>query len=149
MHNSKKLLLAVLAVILLLGATPAFAQLAGTWEGIGRGEAYPPCHPPINPWQTWKGEIPLTQDVFTGEWWDADCNHGTFKGVVEFSPIPELAYAEGEWTWYDPTGPSNEPVYGGDFEMTFYILEEICEGTWTSIWPSPGLPGTMRGRKVE
>jgi len=32
MHNSKKLILAVLAVILLLGATPAFTQLAGTWE---------------------------------------------------------------------------------------------------------------------
>ncbi len=149
MHNSKKLILAVLAVILLLGATPAFAQLAGTWEGTGTGCCSPHPGTVIYPWQTWKGEIPNSQDVFIGEWWDADDNHGTFKGEVEFSVIPELAYAEGEWTWYDPTGPSNEPVYGGDFEMTFYILEKRCEGIWTSIWPSPSEQGTMRGRKVE
>jgi len=149
MSNSKKLLIAALAVIFLIGATPLAAQIAGTWEGTGRGCCYPRLSTVIYPWQEWKGEIPNSQDVFYGEWWDADGNHGTFKGAVEFSVIPELAYAEGEWTWYDPTGPSHEPLYGGDFEMTLYILEGICEGTWTSIWPSPGLLGTMRGRKVH
>jgi hypothetical protein len=149
MSNSKKLILAVLAVILLLGATPAFAQLAGTWEGIGRGEAYPPCHPPIHPWQEWKGEIPNSQDVFTGEWCDSDCNHGTFKGEIAPLSTPEKVYCEGEWTWYDPTGSSHQPIVGGKFKMTFYILEGRCEGTWTSIWPSPGEQGTMRGWKVH
>jgi len=148
MHNSKKLILAVLAVILLLGATPAFAQLAGTWEGIGRGEAYPPCHLPIYPWQKWIGEIPLTQDVFTGEWWDADCNHGIFKGEIEWTSIT-VAISKGKWYWYDPTGTDPQPVYGGDFEMKFYVYEEECAGIWTSIWPSPSDPGTMRGWKVH
>ncbi|TET23355.1 MAG: hypothetical protein E3J71_03055 [Candidatus Stahlbacteria bacterium] len=149
MSNSKKILIAALAVIFLAGATPIAAQIAGTWEGTGRGCCYPRLSTVIYPWQEWKGEIPNSQDVFTGEWWDADGNHGTFKGAVEFSVIPELAYAEGEWTWYDPTGPSHEPLYGGDFEMTFYILEGRCEGTWTSIWPSPSDHGTMRGRKID
>jgi len=145
MSNPKKILLTGLAVILLLGATPLAAQLAGVWEGTGTGAAYPPCHLPIHPWQNWIGEIPNSQDVFFGEWWDADCNHGTFKGEIEWTSITE-AYCEGYWTWDDPSAPS---IVAGDFEMTFYILEGICEGTWTSIWPSPSDPGTMKGWKVH
>ena len=148
MLNSKKIILAALAVILLLGATPAFAQLAGTWAGTGTGAAYPPCHPPIYPWQNWKGEIPLTQDIFTGDWYDADGNNGIFKGEIEWVSIT-VALCKGRWYWFDPTGPSHEPIYGGDFEMKFYVLEEYCEGKWTSIWPSPSDHGTMRGRKVH
>ena len=139
----------IITLVLVIGATSAFAQLAGVWEGTGTGNAYPYPGVVIYPWQTWKGEIPLTQDVFTGEWYDDLGNHGIFKGVVEFSSIPEIAYAKGAWYWYDPTGPANQPVYGGKFEMTFWFLEERCEGTWNSIWPSPGPPGTMTGWKVS
>ncbi|TET23358.1 MAG: hypothetical protein E3J71_03070 [Candidatus Stahlbacteria bacterium] len=147
MHNSKKLILAVLAVILLLGATPAFAQLAGNWEGTGTGYCYPRNNFVIYPWQEWEGEIPLTQDVFTGEWRDSNLSHGTFEGEILWIST-DVAVCNGEWTWYDPTG-SDDPVYGGDFEMKFYVYERECTGTWTSIWPSPGLPGTMRGRKID
>jgi hypothetical protein len=149
MNNTKKLLIAALAVIFLAGATPTAAQIAGTWEGTGRGSCYPHPGTVIYPWQKWGGEIPNSQDVFFGEWKDTLDNRGIFKGEVEFSPIPEVAYARGAWYWYDPTSPSAQPVYGGDFEMTFHILEERCEGIWTSIWPSPSEHGTMRGRKVE
>ena len=148
MHNSKKLILAALAVVLLLGAAPLAAQIAGTWEGTGRGSCYPHPSTVIYPWQTWVGEIPNSEDVFSGEWRDSEGNHGIFKGEIEWTSVI-VAICNGSWYWFDPTGPSHEPVYGGDFEMKFYVLEEICEGTWTSIWPSPGMPGTMRGWKID
>jgi len=148
MSTPKKILLTGLAVILLLGATPIAAQIAGVWEGTGKGAAYPPCHLPIYPWQKWIGEIPLTQDVFTGEWRDSDCNRGTFKSEIFWVSI-NVAIARGSWYWFNPTGSSQQPIYGGDFEMKFYAFERECTGTWTSIWPSPGPPGTMRGRKVH
>ena len=145
MSNPKKILLTGLVVILLLGATPLSAQLAGTWEGIGTGEAHPPCHLPIYPWQDWIGEIPNSEDVFSGEWKDSLENRGTFEGEITISSVTQ-AYCEGYWTWDDPSAPS---IIAGEFEMIFYIYEERCEGTWTCIWPSPGLPGTIRGWKVH
>jgi hypothetical protein len=147
MKGSKALLI-TLVLVLALGATPAFAQIAGTWEGTGRGSCSPHPGVLIYPWQTWKGEIPSTEDVFSGEWWDSDGNHGIFKGEIDWVSIT-VAICKGRWYWYDPTGPSAEPIYGGDFEMKFYVFEEYCEGIWTSIWPSPSEQGTMRGRKVE
>lgn len=139
----------LVALILAIGATSAFAQLSGTWKGTGTGFCYPRNSVVIYPWHEWKGEIPNSQDVFEGEWWDHLGNHGTFKGEVEFSPIPEIATAKGSWYWYDPLGPASRPKYGGDFEMTFWFLEGKCEGTWTTIWPSPGAIGTMEGERVE
>ncbi|TKJ43648.1 hypothetical protein CEE36_02900 [candidate division TA06 bacterium B3_TA06] len=143
MSNSKKLLIAALAVIFLAGATPLAAQLAGVWAGTGEGCCSPPGTT-IYPWQTWKGEIPNSQDVFSGKWWDADSNRGTFHGKIIISSVTE-AYCEGIWNLDDPSGAS---IIGGDFKMTFYILEGTCEGTWISIWPT-ALPATMRGWKVE
>ena len=60
MSNSKKLMLTALAVILLLGATPLFAQPVGTWEGTGEGWCpFPVPYPSeyMKPWQTWKGRL--------------------------------------------------------------------------------------------
>jgi hypothetical protein len=154
MRIYKKLILTALVVVVLLGATPLAAQLYGTWAGTGEGCCYPGPGVVIYPWQTWKGEVYISsyQDVpiFEGEWWDADGNHGTFKGKP-IPSIPEIAVFRGEWTWFDPTGTSARPRYGGDFEMIFYFMSShpYCEGTWTSIWPSPGLPGTMKGEKVD
>jgi hypothetical protein len=149
MRNLKKILPALVAACVLLGATPALAQVAGVWQGEGSGNAYPHPGTVIYPWQNWKGEIPNTQDEFTGVWYDGLGNHGIFKGEVEFSPIPEIALAKGAWYWYDPLGPSSQPVYGGKFEMTFYFLADYCKGTWTTIWPSTSAQGTMKGERVE
>ena len=148
MSNSKKILLTGLAVILLLGATPLAAQIAGTWEGTGTSCCCPHPGTIIYPWQKWVGEIPNSEDVFTGEWKDSLDNRGTFKGEILWISTT-VAIARGSWYWFDPTGPSHEPVYGGDFEMKFYVYERECTGTWTSIWPSPCEQGTMRGRKVH
>jgi len=149
MHKTKKTILTALAVILLLAATPGFAQLAGTWAGTGRGDCYPRPGVVIYPWQEWKGFIPNSEDVFSGEWWDADGNHGTFKGTPVPSPIPEERRFEGKWTWYDPLSPTPDPVVGGKFKMTFYFLDGWCEGNWTSIWPSTSTACTMKGEKVD
>jgi hypothetical protein len=146
MKNSKALLIS-LVLVLALGATPAFAQIAGNWQGTGTGCCYPHSGTVIYPWQHWIGEIPNSEDVFSGEWKDSLDNHGTFESEI-FWVSTTLAIARGSWTWYDPAGPSHEPVYGGDFQMKFYVCERTCTGTWTSIWPSPE-PGTMRGWKVE
>jgi len=145
MHKTKKTILTALAVILLLAATPAFAQLAGTWAGVGAGSAHPPGTV-IYPWQEWKGFIPDSEDAFYGEWCDADGNHGKFKGKLVPSPIPEERHFKGYWTWDDPSSVSKK---AGDFHMVFYFLEDYCKGTWTSIWPSPGFPGIMKGEKVD
>lgn len=147
MKNSKALLVALL-LVLALGATTASAQIAGTWKGTGTGDAYPYSSVVIHPWQSWKGEIPNSQDVFTGDWYDADGNHGTFRGTPVPS-IPEVVVFKGSWYWFDPASPSSRPRYGGDFEMTFHFMEGYyCEGIWTTIWPSSSDQGTMRGRKV-
>lgn len=145
MHNRKRILV-VLAIILFGVASPAFAQLAGTWVGEGTGNCYPRPGTVIYPWQEWKGEIPNSMDVFFGEWYDSDGNHGSFEGKPVPS-IPEVAVFEGFWTWETPQGVFR----GGDFKMTFYFMSSrpYCEGTWTSIWPSPGLPGRMKGEKVN
>jgi len=145
MSTPKKILLTALAVILLLGATPLAAQIAGVWEGTGKGAAYPPCHLPIYPWQKWIGEIPNSEDVFFGEWKDTLDNHGRFEGKPAPYSTPDAKVFKGYWTWETPEGIFK----GGEFTMTFYFLEGECKGTWTSIWPSPGLPGKMWGRKVE
>ncbi|NLI98699.1 hypothetical protein GX441_08595 [bacterium] len=144
----RKILIAAIAVALILAASPAMAQLAGVWEGTGKGNCYPRNSTVIYPWQQWKGEIPATQTTFSGTWNDSLGNHGTFKGKIEFSPIPELAKAKGSWYWFDPLGPSTQPVYGGDFVMDFWFTMNRCNGNWTTIWPSTSAEGTMKGWKV-
>lgn len=148
-----KIVLVALAVIFLAGATPAFAQLLGTWEGTGRGNCYPHPGVVIYPWSVWEGEVYISPDqeapIFEGEWYDEPGNCGTFKGNVLPTGTEDQRVCFGEWTWYDPTSDSSEPVYGGDFRMTFYLEEGSCSGTWTTIWISSSDRGTMRGRKVD
>ncbi|MBN2379645.1 hypothetical protein JXM67_07585 [candidate division WOR-3 bacterium] len=141
----RKSLLIALTVILLAGALPATAQVAGTWAGEGSGSCYPPSGIVIHPWQTWKGEIPNTEQTFTGRWRDEDGNHGSFFGRLAPFSTPETVIYQGYWTLETPAGISK----GGEFTMTFYFLEGECKGAWTSIWPSPGLPGKMWGKKVD
>jgi hypothetical protein len=144
MPNLKRVILTALAVILVVGATPAAAQLVGTWAGEGTGCCSPNPWIVIYPWQNWKGEIPEDEDVFKGEWWDADGNHGSFFGKPAPFSTPESKIYQGYWTWE----PSSGIYKGGEFTMTFYFLEGECKGTWNSIWPS-GLPCRMWGKKVD
>jgi hypothetical protein len=145
MPNLKKIILTGLAVILVVGAAPAAAQVAGTWAGEGTGSCSPPSGILLHPWQNWKGEIPNTEDVFTGEWWDADGNQGSFFGKLAPFSTPDTKIYQGLWTLDDPSGFS---CIGGKFTMLFYYLEDECEGTWNSVWPS-GLPCKMWGKKVD
>ena len=137
-----------LVAIMVIGAVPLSAQVAGNWAGTGTGNCYPRNNTVIYPWHKWEGQIPNSQDVFSGTWSDALGNNGIFKGKVEFTPIPELARAKGSWYWFDPLSPSNVPVYGGDFEMDFWFTMNKCNGTWTTIWPSSSAVGTMKGERV-
>jgi hypothetical protein len=147
MRSHRKILVAVAALLILSALTPAFAQLAGTWEGEGKGCCYPRNSVIIYPWQSWKGQIPNTEDVFIGEWYDVNGEHGIFKSEVTWVSLT-TAVAKGSWYWYDPLGPSAQPVYGGDFKMTFYVYDQDCGGEWWTHWPSPSAVGTMKGYKV-
>ena len=148
MRNHKKLFVVAAALLLFCVVTPAFAQLAGTWAGEGKGNCYPYNNTVIYPWQNWKGEIPNSEDVFTGEWYDSNGEHGTFKSEITWISLT-TAVAKGAWYWYDPLGPSAKPVYGGDFTMTFYVYAKDCEGVWTTHWPSSSVVGSMKGYKVN
>lgn len=143
----RKILFSLIAAAVLLAAAPALAQLAGSWEGVGEGEAYPPTGDVdvIYPWQNWEGEIPTDEETFSGSWWDADGSHGTFYGVQGPSISPVIAVFSGTWTWENV----DEVIKGGEFTMYFYLLYDTCSGTWTSVWPSPGTPGTMKGEKTN
>ena len=128
MSNPKKLLIAALAVIFLAGATPLAAQLPGTWQGTGTGSTQTPTERPflIYPWQTWGGTLHGLE--FTGMWVDQRGFHGCFRGETPPISPPEFAVYRGEWTWInDETG---DTITMGTFEMTFFFLEDTCEGEW-------------------
>ena len=147
MHNSKKLLIAALAVILLIGATPLFADLEGTWEGNGEGSCETPTGIIIYPWETWNGDV--LNGAFDGNWEDPDGNHGTFHGGITsfFTTVPPsytFAGCEGTWTWIDPSGL--EPIELGSFWMTFNVDLDICWGEWLPYTNAQG--GTMWGWRI-
>jgi len=147
MSNSKKLLIAALAVIFLAGATPALADLDGVWEGYGNGSCYTPNNTLIYPWQIWNGS--LESWLFTGQWQDLDGSSGDFYGSITcfFTPEPPtytFAGCEGTWTWIDPSGL--EPIELGSFWMTFNVDLDTCWGEW---WPYSGAEGgTMWGWRI-
>lgn len=152
MHLKKTLIL--ITVLSVLGASPLAAQLYGTWAGTGTGNAYPHPGVVIYPWSVWEGEVYISPDqdapIFEGKWYDELGNYGIFKGnVLPISPSSDQEICLGEWFWYDPAGTSDEPVYGGDFKMTFWLEEGSCNGSWTTIWISSSDKGTMRGRKID
>ena len=68
MSNSKKILIAALAVIFLAGATPALADPV-YWSGSGEEVPWEesPCHI-VYPWLDWHGT--LMNGSFQGEWED-------------------------------------------------------------------------------
>jgi len=107
----RKSLMTMPGAVIISAATPALARLAGTLAGSGKGFISSRPGIVIHPWQNWKGRIPASQTVFTGEWRDDAGKCSTFTGSVEFSPLPEIAIARDAWYWSDPTGPSTRPRY--------------------------------------
>jgi hypothetical protein len=148
MSNSKKLLIAALAVILAVGATPLFAELEGTWAGDGRGFIVDPSGIPsdtVYVWQHWEGTV--RDGDFWGEWSDADGHHGKFKGGIILMSITE-AYCEGEWLWIDDSVEPPVIRLRGSFDMIFRYRDddETCSGNW---YYNNVQHGNMRGRRIE
>ncbi len=132
MHKVKKLLLAMLAVVMLLGATPLFAELEGTWAGEGRGFFIYPAGIPsdtVYVFQRWEGVV--RNGEFRGEWSDADGHSGKFRGRIILMSLTE-AYCEGEWLWIDTSVDPPVIRARGPFNMTFYYRDEdeTCSGNW-------------------
>ncbi len=147
MINTKKIVFSLIAMGLLLGATPAFGQFVGMWLGDGSGSCSPAPGIVIYPWQDWRGSISESEDIFKGEWRDKAGNHGTFYGKPTLSSSQERCF-EGEWTWYDPFAPSSKPVVGGKFLITFNRFKE-CKGTWKTHWISSSSVGNIKGYKLN
>ncbi len=130
MSNSKKLLIAALAVIFLLGATPLAAELDGVWAGHGNGTYEPPSGiVPIHPWQTWEGLV--ESGAFDGSWWDSEGYYGNFHGDIIYLS-QEVAHCKGEWTWIDESCYPPREITVGPFEMDFHYVIETCRGAWWS-----------------
>lgn len=145
----RRIILATMAVAFLIAATPAMAQLGGTWAGEGEGACSPPVGTidfPIYAWQTWKGDIPDSEDEFYGEWYDEDGNYGNFKARMTFS-TPEEVACFGKWTWFDTSVRPPREYLMGTFWMRFHKEALTCFGEWESEYS--GESGTMTGEKVN
>jgi hypothetical protein len=151
----RKSILIALAVVLLMGATPALAELNGDWAGTGRGACSPPVGPddfPIYAWQSWKGVIEDSEDedikVFYGKWEDKTGNYGNFKGKIIWMSQTN-AYCEGKWTWYDTSVLPHKEIVMGKFSMKFThfpVETPYCSGEWVSEYSNEG--GTMKGKMI-
>jgi len=147
MHKTKKTILIALAVILLLGATPAFAQWwVGDWKGEGTGRCYDGIVK-MYPWQSWKGEILLaTYGEFKGKWED---NITSTDGIFYLEYINHsstLVNFKGYWKWYDSLG---NLIYGGPAKMTLYnSVVDYGYGAWDATYfPPDPIPREMKGEK--
>ncbi|GEM_PF-609789 len=157
MKNIKKIVLSLLAIGLLLGATPALANLNGPWKGDGKGVCSPPPGVPnefpIYAWQSWEGKIEdIGPDefgkVFFGNWKDKTGNYGSFKGKIIWMTQTQ-AYCEGEWTWVYETLEFIKVYEMGRFTMTFEhfpVETPYCYGSWSSKYGNED--GAMKGHMV-
>ncbi len=151
MSNSKKILIAALAVIFLAGATPLAAEY---W--MGNGEEIPWEEPGgliVYPWLEWSGT--LVDGVFSGKWEDPTSGDGeippdtvfrVFSGsiIYFYTPYeggPTFAHCEGEWN----IAYLNRMLICGPFSMEFNITDGTCEGSWESF---DGFCGTMWGWRI-
>jgi hypothetical protein len=94
MNRPQKILITALAVVILLGAAPAFADLDGVWAGEGEGSCCAPDNTIIYPWQIWEGEV--AEGVFEGEWYNDDGSHGGFSGGIIYFYV---SVEPGAHTW--------------------------------------------------
>lgn len=144
----RKLLLSALAAMLIIGATPAFAQIAGPWEGTGTGICQPPFPSPskaMGPWRVWTGEIPDDESTFSGDWHDDWGFHGTFYGE-NIAGTPDEAIFTGTWTVIDDN--SGDIYEMGTFYMHFPYAGKACHGEWW-IYTAAAPRGTMTGWRTD
>ena len=142
MSNCKKLIIAALAVIFLVGATPALADpvyWSGTGERIPWEES--PGHI-VYPWFQWHGT--LMNGSFQGEWEECTDKYPTYPFfgsiIYYYTPGddgPTFAHCEGDWCIDFGNGTLLEC---GWFTMEFNMTEGTCEGHWESF---DGFIGTM------
>lgn len=128
MNNSKKLIIA-LAVIFLVGATPALADPV-YWSGSGDQVEWEG----IYPWFHWHGT--LMNGSFTGEWkelTDKPTTYPFFGSIIYYytpgDDGPTYAHCEGDWC-IDPHNGTLRVC--GTFTMEFNITAGICEGVWVA-----------------
>jgi hypothetical protein len=132
----------LVAVMIAVAATPAWAIIDGDWEGRGYGE----CKNPITgdamyPWQYWEGIITNTTD-FTGDWYDDKGNQGYFvaEKIFEGQWVCEF---QGKWYLLDEANGIDE--YMGYFVMNFHKFKYDCKGEWVSEHTYEH--GWMKGKK--
>jgi hypothetical protein len=155
MRSFTKLVLITLAVVLLLGASPVFAQPVGTWDGTGEGWCpFPVPYPSeyMKPWQIWKGRLEPDPNqvgyVFFGDWYDASGERGSFKGRAILETPTEI-YVEGDWYWIDDRFDPPQYHLMGPFSMKFRRDGRSCKGKWQAHLPFGIYSGTMEGSWVE
>ncbi|NLI98705.1 hypothetical protein GX441_08625 [bacterium] len=140
----RKLILAAITVLVLAAATPALAQLAGNWDGVGTGTCTPPSPPfppaVLQPWSSWTGVIPPTEDSFTGTWTDG-AHNGRFYHTSITIISSDIAIIDGKWTWR--ITPTKEATMG-TFHIIFYCHNRVCSGSWASPHPTVP-PRTIQG----
>jgi hypothetical protein len=143
----RKILLAVLAAVLVIGAVPLTAQIAGPWEGTGTGICQPPFPSPskaMGPWREWSGEIPDDEATLSGQWHDAWGFQGSFYAESTIGTPTEAVFT-GTWNVFAPDGTVYEM---GTFYMHFPYAGRACHGEWW-IYAEDNPKGTMTGWRVN
>jgi hypothetical protein len=130
----RKIALAAIILVALLGATPV---AAGYWSGTGQyvsWEEFPGVF--VYPWYQWNGS--LIDGTFQGNWapnlpkWEGGGPlYRTFYGsIISYSTPddggPTIAYCEGDWS----DSHDNWSRICGWFTMEFNLTDGTCEGTW-------------------
>ncbi len=146
----RKLLLIALSAAVVSGATPALAQIAGSWEGTGTGSCPNPTSNPVEtmrPWNIWSGEIPDDESTFSGEWHDPAGVHGTFTGEATFATPEEVVFT-GTWNAIDDLVDPPVIYEMGTFYMHFPYTARACHGEWVT-YDSDIPQGTMTGHRTD
>lgn len=155
----RKACLIVFAAFMLTVTTTAFAEYEGNFAGTGDGYCLPYKDIMIYPFQTWQGELTVTEDdgewLFEGTWLDSEGNHGTLENCklkyIDYPYSPYLwSFQPGSWYWLENVGGVEIPRLGGCFSLFIYVSSEECpvDGVWgTFSWP-PILVRDFQGQRV-
>lgn len=157
----RKISLSVAALFLIAGTSAAFAEYEGNFAGTGDGYCYPYESLIIYPFQTWQGQLTLSQIqdeewLFEGTWQDEEGNHGTLKNCklkyIDYPYSPYLwSYQAGSWYWLETVNGVEIPRLGGFFSMFIYVAQvnNPVDGIWGTVcWPGSPPPSHFEGQKI-